>query len=202
MSSTASEAGRRPVRRLSRAKRREAILESAVRAFAEGGFAATSMLDVAEASGVTQLIIYKHFESKETLYRAALHRVSDRLSTEWAGSTEQRGFGVGASTVLASAREDPAGFRLLWRHAAREPLFRSYASELREQATGAVGASLRERVPKENLQWASHATVGYLVEAVLNWLEYGDPKRDALFVKATNAAMRAGIRVWTRETAQ
>ncbi len=160
------------------------------------------MVDAAGASGITQLIIYRHFESKEALYRAALHRVSDRLSTEWTGISEHPGFGVGARTVLASARKDPLGFRLLWRHAAREPLFRSYASELTEQATGAVGASLQERVPQENLQWASHATVGYLVEAVLNWLEYGDPKRDALFVKATNAAMRAGIRVWTRETAQ
>ncbi len=160
------------------------------------------MMDVATASGITQLIVYRHFESKEELYRAVLYRVCDRLSAEWTGGTESRGFGVGARTVLNSARQDPAGFRLLWRHAAREPLFCSYTSELREQATGAVADSLRERVPPDNLEWAAHATVGYLVEAVLNWLEFGDPKRDAMFVKATNAAMRAGVRAWSRETAQ
>jgi len=191
-----------PARRLPRTERRQAILEGATRAFADTGFSATSMTDVAQASGITQLIVYRHFVSKEDLYRAVLHRVCDRLSAEWAGSAEARGVWVGAHTVLESARQDPAGFRLLWRHAAREPLFCSYTSQLREQATSAVADSLRERVPPRNLEWAAHATVGYLVEAVLNWLEFGDPKRDAIFVKATNAAMRAGVRAWSRETAQ
>jgi hypothetical protein len=38
----------------------------------------------------------------------------------------------------------------------------------------------------------------YVLYPVLNWLEFGDPQRDALFVKATNAAMRAGVKVWSK----
>ncbi len=55
-----------------------------------------------------------------------------------------------------------------------------------------------DRVPKQARQWAAHAVIGYLVEAVLNWLEFGNPQRDALFVKATNAPMRAGVTVWSK----
>jgi hypothetical protein len=53
-------------------------------------------------------------------------------------------------------------------------------------------------MPREHLEWAAHAVVGYLVEAVLNWLEFGDPARDDRFVAATNQALRAGVRAWAR----
>ncbi|HIF97484.1 MAG TPA: TetR/AcrR family transcriptional regulator [Myxococcales bacterium] len=137
--------------RLPRDQRRQSILDGATRAFAQAGFSATRMAEIARASGVTPIIVYRHFGSKEELYRAALGRVCRRLSVELEAGQEPGGFGVGAESVLAAARHDADGCRFLWRH----------------------------------------AVVGYLVEAVLNWLEYGDPKRDALFVKATNAAMRA-----------
>src|SRR5687767_13524021 len=57
-----------PARRLLRRKERQAsILHGAAAAFARSGFAATSMEDVAEACGVTKLIVYRHFDSKEDL---------------------------------------------------------------------------------------------------------------------------------------
>jgi len=185
-------------RRLPRGERRQSILDGATRAFAHAGFAATTMPEIAHASGITPIIVYRHFDSKEELYRATLERVCTRLTGELEAGPEPGGFGIGARSFLDAGRHDPDGFRLLWRHAAREPLFSSYAAELREWAVGAARGSMRERVPSEALQWAAHSVVGYLVEAVLNWLEFGDPERDALFVKSTNAAMRAGVKVWSR----
>jgi AcrR family transcriptional regulator len=185
-------------RRLPRAERREAILRAAARAFAERGYAATSMGDVARAAAITQLIVYRHFSSKEDLYRAVLERISSELATELGSGRDRGGFGVGARSVLTAARRDPLGFALLWRHSTRETQFASHAAALREQAVRAVASALRERVPARSIEWAAHAVVGYLVEAVLNWLEFGDPARDAAFVDATNAALRAGVRAWSR----
>ena len=114
---------------LPRADRAASILRGAATAFARTGFAATSMEDVAAASGITKLIVYRHFESKEELYRAVLTRVSDRLAENFAGALEsERPGGVGARSMLVTAREDPDGFVLLWRHAAREPQFADYAA--------------------------------------------------------------------------
>ena len=71
-------------RRLLRPTERQAqILRAASRAFARGGFAATSMDDVAAEAGITRLIVYRHFASKEVLYRAVLTAVADRLRDEF-----------------------------------------------------------------------------------------------------------------------
>jgi AcrR family transcriptional regulator len=185
-------------RLLPRAERRQALLRAAARAFARAGFAHTSMEEIAAAGGVTRLIIYRHFDSKEALYRAVLRGAFDGFATQLGRGAEGGGYGVGAQALLAVARADEAGFRLLWRHACREPRFARYADELRRRAVATVRGALVDRMPREHLEWAAHAVVGYLVEAVLNWLEFGDPARDDQFVAATNQALRAGVRAWAR----
>src|SRR5207247_7341758 len=125
-------------------ERQAAILRGAATAFARTGYAATSMEDVAAASGITTLIVYRHFDSKEDLYRAVLQRVSDRLAEEFvAGMQRGERRGLGVRTLLTVAREDPDGFRLLWRHAAREAQFADYADEQRARVVGATQALLR-----------------------------------------------------------
>ena len=166
--------------------------------FARAGYAHTSMEEIATAARVTRLIIYRHFDSKEVLYRAVLQDVFNRLAAQLRRRPDVGGYGVGAHALLAVARADEAGFRLLWRHACREPRFAGYADELRRRAVRVVRSAVAGRVPREHLEWAAHAVVGYLVEAVLNWLEFGDPPRDAQFVTATNQALRAGVRGWAR----
>jgi AcrR family transcriptional regulator len=187
---------RSPTHRLPRAQRREAILVSAAHAFAEAGFAATSMADVADASGITPLIVYRHFASKEELYRAVLAGVAAQLRARMAGVPDPEGFGLGAGSLLAVARENPDGFRLLWRHATREPQFADEADALRTEALSQTKAALAGLMPPEFIEWAAHAVLGYLVEAVLAWLDHGDPTRDEQLVTAINRSLRAGVRGW------
>ena len=173
-------------------------MRAAARAFADAGFAATSMEQVAAEAGVTKLIVYRHFDSKEDLYRAALERVSARLAEEFAAAAARRHrLGVAAPAFLTVAREDPAGFRLLWRHSAREPEFASYAGEFRALAVRAARALLADRLPDSTLHdWAAETVVAYLVEAVLNWLDHGDPGRDEEFLALTTASLQALVRSW------
>jgi AcrR family transcriptional regulator len=184
-----------PTGPLPRAERRDAILRGAAEAFARTGYAATSMEDIAAASGITKLIVYRHFDSKEALYRAVLQRVFDRLAEVFLAGYRETG--IGARSLLTVAREDPAAFRLLWQHAAREPQFAEYARDLREHAVDASRALLAGQVPPEVHEWAAYTILGYLVEAVLNWLEYGDPERDEQLVDLATGALIAGVRAWT-----
>jgi AcrR family transcriptional regulator len=55
--------------RLPASARRRQLLDAALDAFAERGFHATSMNDVAEAAGVTKPVLYQHFGSKRALYQ-------------------------------------------------------------------------------------------------------------------------------------
>ena len=190
---------RTATRRLPRAQRRASILAGAAHAFAGSGFTATSMADVAAAAGVTPLIVYRHFDSKEELYRSVLTTVAaqlrDRL-TNWPGTD---GYGLSAGPLLEVAREDPDGFRLLWRHATREPQFASEAEALRVDAIDSAKTALEGLVAPELLEWAAHAVLGYLVEAVLAWLDHGDRSRDEQLVVAINSSLRAGVRGWSHE---
>jgi AcrR family transcriptional regulator len=187
-----------PTGPLPRAERQEAILRGAARAFAHSGYAATSMEEIAAASGITKLIVYRHFGSKEELYRAVLQRVFDRLAEEFltAYAAAPRSPGAGPRSMLRVAREDPDGFRLLWRHAAREPQFATYAHELRDHAVDASRALLLGRIDPTLHEWAAQTVVGEIVEGTLNWLEHGDPARDTEFVRLMSASIRAAISAW------
>ena len=55
-------------RRLTADARRRQLFEVALSLFAEHGYAATTMDDIAEAAGVTKPLVYQHFESKRALY--------------------------------------------------------------------------------------------------------------------------------------
>lgn len=183
---------------LARPQRQAAILRGAAAAFARSGFAATSMEDVAAACEVTKLLVYRHFESKEELYRTILERVFHRMGEELeAGLHQPEVRGVGVRTILRVAREDPDGFVLLWRHAAREPQFAEYAHEQRELAVAAVRDLMALRSGDETIDhWSAEAIFGWLVEGVLTWLENGDPARDEEFVVRATDALRAMRGAW------
>ena len=72
-----------PRKLLSRSQRHAAILQGAATAFATKGFASTAMEEVAAASGITKEIVYRHFASKEELYRAVLEGATQRTREEW-----------------------------------------------------------------------------------------------------------------------
>src|SRR3972149_4316194 len=58
--------------RLSSEDRREAIVEAVKGVFAEKGFDGTTTRELANAAGVSEALLYKHFPSKESLYAALL----------------------------------------------------------------------------------------------------------------------------------
>jgi AcrR family transcriptional regulator len=189
---------RTKTRLLPRPERRRTIITGAARAFAAGGFEATSMEEIAEAAGVTKLIVYRHFTSKEDLYRSILTRVSGRLAEEVAaGMSGVRTSGVTVSAFLTVARQDPDGFRLLWQHSAREPQFAGYVDEVRAASVAFAEERLRRPVTDSViLGWAAPLAVSFLVDSVLTWLDHGDPLHDGRFVAVTTASMDALVKTW------
>ena len=162
-----------PARRLRRAERREQILTAATRAFARAGFAATSLDDVAAEAGITRVILYRHFESKAGLYRAVL----DRACTTLAEAVGRGDYGDEAiPTLVRAAAADPGGFRLLFRHAAREPEFRDLADSLTAASAEVARHDLARQIsPGPWLDWAARLIPALTTEAVIAWLDAGQP---------------------------
>ena len=186
--------------RMRRPERRAAIIGGAAGAFARGGYASTSMADVAAATGVSHLIVYRHFDSKEELYEAVLERALELLAQALSGERAVGTHGPTPAALLGAARADPSMFEVLWRHATREPDFARFAERARDLLRAATETALAPHVPSDHLRWAARATNAYVVEAVLVWVEDGDPRHDDQFVAATNAALKAGVKSWARSS--
>ncbi len=70
--------------RLPAGKRREQLIQVAVDLFSRKGFNGTTTREIAAAAGVTEAIIFRHFETKEHLYTAIIdQKVNSPDTAEW-----------------------------------------------------------------------------------------------------------------------
>ena len=185
--------------RLPRAERRAQIVEAAARAFLASGYEKTSMEDVARTAGVTRLILYRIFDSKEALYLAVLTAVLDDMASEF-----ELGPGAIAGerptvaiTLLGIARRHPDSFRLLWRHTSNQPEFQELFVLFRSAATDFASALIAEVSPDPMiLQWAAESVVSHVYESICLWLDSGDVVADPQFLRMFGDGMRAMVTAW------
>jgi AcrR family transcriptional regulator len=69
--------------RLAAPERRAAVLDCACRAFAQGSYRGTTTAEIARHAGVTEPILYRHFDSKRALYLACLDETWKQLRALW-----------------------------------------------------------------------------------------------------------------------
>jgi AcrR family transcriptional regulator len=110
------------VARLTSTARRAAILDAAVQLFSEKGFRGVTTRELAAAVGVTEPVLYQHFETKRDLYRALIEEravAGDRamnrgLPDEFASIGDDRKFLIGlVNGIIQWHLSDPAYVRLL-----------------------------------------------------------------------------------------
>jgi AcrR family transcriptional regulator len=106
-------------RRLTAGQRRQQLFVVALRLFAQRGYRATTMDDIAEAAGVTKPLLYQHFSSKRALYLELVDSIARDLleAIEQAvrqadGPRQQVELGFAAYFRLVVSHE--AEFRLLY----------------------------------------------------------------------------------------
>lgn len=75
--------------RLSADARREQIIETAIRLAADQGVDGVTTQDMADALGLTQGAIFRHFRSKDEIWDAALVSIRERLMAALGQATEQ-----------------------------------------------------------------------------------------------------------------
>jgi len=128
---------------------------------------------VAAEAGITRVILYRHFDSKAGMYRSVL----DRACTRLASTVGTGDYGEDAVAVLVrAAAADPDGFRLLFRHAAREPEFRDQADALTAASAEVARRDLAGQIPAGPwLDWAARLVPAVAIEGVIAWLDAGQP---------------------------
>jgi len=99
--------------------RKSQIIREAVRVFSEKGYDAATIRDIAEACGITEPAVYRHFESKEQVFDAVLESLQSRtdVETEFEDLEKEKDLGKIlsslASHIIRSASEDERIHRLL-----------------------------------------------------------------------------------------
>ena len=72
--------------RLPAEERRAALLETASRLFSEGSYRGTTTAEIARAAGVTEPVLYRHFDSKRDLYLACMDAAWEGVQELWANA--------------------------------------------------------------------------------------------------------------------
>jgi len=107
--------------KLSKAERRKAIVDAAAQLFSERGFRGVTTKDLARAVGVTEPVLYEHFQTKRDLYAAIIDGTS-RENFEQARATlrqsaladEPRAFFTTLATLMVeSFSRNPSYLRLV-----------------------------------------------------------------------------------------
>jgi AcrR family transcriptional regulator len=177
--------------RLPAEQRRTQLLEVAIEIFAERGFHATSMDDIAEAAGVTKPVLYQHFPSKRALYRELLddvdRQLTERLVVATAAATSgrervQEGFAAYFRFVAAHR----ASFRLLFGASVRnDPEFAAVAEATIDRVAELIAQLIDIDAVTDHRHTLAHAMVG-MAEAtsrrVVNDEGENDPDRLAAWL--------------------
>ena len=152
--------------RLPAEQRRVQLLEVAIELFAEHGFHATSMEDIAEAAGVTKPVVYQHFPSKRALYRELLDDVDTQLTNRLIVATASASTGrervqEGFATYFRFVAEHRAAFRLLFGASVRnDPEFTVVAEATIDRVADLVADLIEIDAAPEHRRALAHAVVG------------------------------------------
>jgi AcrR family transcriptional regulator len=190
--------------RLPADQRRLQLLEVARSRFAEQGFHATSMDEIAEAAGVTKPVLYQHFPSKRALYVELLESTGRTLMAtlvETAGRAPSGRAAVeaGFRAYFQFALTNRDGFRLLLASAVRsDDEFSRVVSEMMDALTHAI-AGLIDIPNDEHRMVLASAIVG-MAESVSRHTLWGpatdvDPERLARWISELAWFGLRGVRI-------
>ncbi len=172
-------------RRLGASQRREQLVATAQRLFAERGYRATTMEDIANAAGVTKPLLYQHFASKRALYLELVHQVSDELlealrsAYRRAGSPRQMTEnGYRAYFELIVTHED--AFRLLFgRSAPEDPELSKAARQVETAVLDVIESTMPQGLPAEHRRLLAYTIVGMAEGGTRFWVEWSKGRAKA-----------------------
>lgn len=194
--------------RMSGQERREQLLDVGRRLFAEKGFEAVSVEEIAAKANVSKPVVYEHFGGKEGLYAVVVDREMAYLLDSMIEALDEHGESVSARVLLERAglalfdyiEQYPDGFRILVRDAPanRDPdaggvgFTGTFATVIVDVAAK-VTDLLEDQFRAHNLnpKWAplyAQMLVGMVAQTGQWWLDVRKPKKDEVVSHLVNLA--------------
>jgi AcrR family transcriptional regulator len=193
---TESNGGGRPRVRMTGKERREQLLDVGRSLFAERGFEATSIEEIASRAGVSKPIVYEHFGGKEGLYAVVvdreMQRLLDMVTASLTAGHPRELLEQAALALLTYIEDETDGFRILVRDspvASSTGTFSSLINDIASQAEYILAREFKERGFEPKLAGLySQALVGMVALTGQWWLEVRKPRRDEVAAHLVNLA--------------
>jgi AcrR family transcriptional regulator len=181
---------------MSAAQRREQLIATGRQLFAERGFDATSIEEVAARAKVSKPVVYEHFGGKEGLYAVVVDRevraLLERITTALTAGHPRELLEQAALALLDYIETDTDGFRVLVRESPVESAtgnFSSVLNDVAHQAEHILGAEFKRRDYDPRLaELYSQALVGMVALVGRWWLEVRKPRKEVVAAHLVNIA--------------
>ncbi|WP_099042551.1 TetR/AcrR family transcriptional regulator [Mycobacterium neglectum] len=134
-------------KRIPAEERRIRILDAAVEVFAEHGYTAAKMQDIATRAGVVPSVLYDHFGSKRELHITLLEQHAEQLRERslrrLEGASVEEMVRASISNYFAFVEEDPFIWRVLHQDAPADPDIAAVYREIADRGTARIADLIR-----------------------------------------------------------
>ncbi|MBA2390327.1 MAG: TetR/AcrR family transcriptional regulator [Geodermatophilaceae bacterium] len=177
-------------------ERRQQLLTVGRVLFAERGFEATSIEEIAIRAGVSKPVVYEHFGSKEGLYTLVVDRemqlLLDRFTSVLSGGHPRELLEQAAFALLDYIENETEGFRILIRDspvASSTGSFSSLIGQVASQVEHVLDEEFKARGYETTLAGLySQALVGMVALTGQWWLEVRQPDKSVVAAHLVNLA--------------
>jgi AcrR family transcriptional regulator len=175
-------------------ERREQLLDVGRSLFAEKGFEATSIEEIASRAGVSKPVVYEHFGGKEGLYAVVVDRemsdLLERLTSALSSGHPRRLVEQAALALLTYIEEQTDGFRILSRDspvAGTSGTFSSLLNDIASQVEHIMAREFASRGMDTALApMYAQMLVGMVALTGQWWLEERTPPREEVAAHLVN----------------
>jgi AcrR family transcriptional regulator len=182
--------------RMTGKERREQLLTIARKLFADRGFEATSIEEIATRASVSKPVVYEHFGGKEGLYAVVVDRemrhLLDSMTNALTGGHPRILLEQAALALLSYIEDETDGFRILVRDspvATSAGTFSSLINDIASQAEYILAGEFSRRGYESKLAGLySQALVGMVALTGQWWLEARKPKKEEVAAHLVNLA--------------
>ena len=175
-------------------ERREQLLDVGRSLFAEKGFEAASIEEIAARAGVSKPVVYEHFGGKEGLYAVVVDRemsdLLDRLTAALSSGHPRQLVEGAALALLTYIEEQTDGFRILSRDSPVAGSSGTFSSLLNDIASQVEHILVREfgtrGLSTKLAPMYAQMLVGMVAVTGTWWLEERKPKREEVAAHLVN----------------
>lgn len=175
-------------------QRRRQLIEIGRALFAERGYEATSIEEIAQRANVSKPVVYEHFGGKEGLYAVVVDREMSRLLEMVMSSLTQNRSRVRVERValalLTYVEEHTDGFRILVRDspvAAPDGTYSSLLNEAINQVAHLLAGDFARRgFDPELATMYAQALVGMVSTTATWWLDVRTPSKEVVAAHLVN----------------